>query len=141
MNTAVQDARVRTITGLLELNEKRCGTINEATEKMHELMTAVRETGKGGELTITIKVAPDKNDELALIVAQIVKFKLPERETKKALVYHDPDNLAFTKTDPRQLELLAEQEQERMEKQREREAELNAANVARIGRGTEVATA
>lgn len=136
MNTAVQDARVRTITGLLELNERRCGTINQATEEMHRLMAAVRATGKKGKITITLTVEPDKNDELALTIAQDVKAVLPAVEAKKALIYHDPDNLAFTKTDPRQLELLAEQEAERAE----RERELQERNVARIGRGTEAAT-
>ncbi len=137
MNTAVQDARVRTITGLLELNERRCGTINQATEEMHRLMNAVRATGKKGSIVITMTVEPDKNDELALMISQKVKSTLPEPEIKKAMVYHDAEGLAFTKTDPRQLELLAEQEAERLE----RERELQERNVARIGRGAEAVTA
>lgn len=131
MNTAVKDERVRSVTGILELNERRCGTIKEATDEMHRLMAAVRLTGKKGKITITMEVAPDKNDELALTIAQTVSTTIPKADVKKAVMYHDPENLAFTKTDPRQLELLAEQEAERAEKA----AELHDKGIAQIGRG------
>lgn len=141
MNPGVVDARTRTITGVLELNERRCGTIEEATTELHRLMEAVRKTGKKGSISITLEIAPDKNDELALTMAQVVKTSIPKGEARKALIYHDPENLAFTKTDPRQLELLAEQEQERRERSEERERTLNDANVAQIGRGVPEAAA
>jgi len=122
---------LRSLTALMEANEKRCGTIEEATEMMHRLMKAVRATGKKGTLTIKFEVAPDKNDELALVMNCTPSVSCPSPERRKAMVYHDPENLGFTKTDPRQMELLAEQEAERLE----REEELREAGVARIGRG------
>jgi hypothetical protein len=122
---------LRSLTALMEANEKRCGTIEEATEMMHRLMKAVRTTGKKGTLTLKFEVAPDKNDELALVMNCTPSVSCPSPERRKAMVYHDPENLGFTKTDPRQMELLAEQEAERLE----REEELREAGVARIGRG------
>lgn len=123
--------QVRSITALMELNEKRCGTIEEATAMMHTLMAAVRKTGKKGTLSLTFEVSPDKNDELALTINCTPKVNAPTPERRKALVYHNAEELAFSKTDPRQLEMLAEQEAERAE----RERSLNEANVSRIGRG------
>lgn len=125
------DERARTLPALMELNERRCGTIKEATALMHDLMKAVRDTGKSGEVVLKFKVSVDKNDELALNIEQKVTASIPKADPKKALIYHDVENRAFTKTDPRQLELLAEQEAERQE----RLAELQERGISQIGRG------
>lgn len=131
------DVRLRTITALMEANERRCGTIAEATDMLHRLMKACRDTGKKGTLTLKFEIAPDKNDELALTINCTPSCSAPTPERKKALVYHDPEQLVFSKTDPRQLELLAEKEQERAE----REAELAERGISQIGRGPVSATA
>lgn len=123
--------QVRSLTALMELNEKRCGTIEESTEMMHRLMAAVRATGKKGTLTLKFEVAPDKNDELALTINCTPSVSAPTPERRKALIYHDAEQLAFSKTDPRQLEMLAEQEAERQERARE----LQEKGIAQIGRG------
>ena len=125
------ETSVRSITGLMEINERRCGTIDESSRLMHTLMTAVRETGSKGRLVLTFEVACDKNDEMALTIDCDVKATLPKKPRRKAIVFHDPKRGVFTKTDPRQLELLAEREAERQD----REAELSERGVARIGRG------
>lgn len=132
-----QDVRLRTITALMEANERRCGTIGEATEMLHALMKAVRSTGKKGTLTLKFEVAPDKNDELALTIHCTPTSSVPTPERRKALVYHDAETASFSKTDPRQLELLAEKEAERAE----REAELAEKGIAQIGRGPVPVTA
>jgi hypothetical protein len=130
-----QDVRLRTLTALMEANERRCGTIEEATNLLHNLMKMVRKTGKKGTLTLKFEVAVDKNDELALTINCTPTASIPTPDRKKAVIYHDEDTLSFTKTDPRQLELLAEQEAEK----REREQELHERGVAQIGRGPAVA--
>lgn len=132
-----QDTRLRTLTALMEANERRCGTIEEATQMLHELMKRVRQTGKKGTLTLKFEVAADKNDENALTINCTPTASIPTPDRKKAIVYHDLDNLAFTKTDPRQLELLAEQEAEKQE----RERELSERGIAQIGRGAPATTA
>jgi hypothetical protein len=122
---------VTTITGLMEMNERRCGTIAEASEKLNLLMDAVEATGSKGTLTLKFEVARDKNDELALTIDCDVTATLPKKPRRKALVFHDAKQRAFTKSDPRQMELLAEREAERIE----RAAELSERGIARIGRG------
>lgn len=126
-----------TFTHVLAANEKRLGTIAEATEALDAVMASARATGKKAKMVITIEVAPDKNDELALTMSADVKTTLPAPERRKALIYHDAKNHTFSKTDPRQLELLAEQEQERLERQ----TKLKEANIAQIGRGEPAAAA
>lgn len=134
------DEAAKTICGLMELNERRLGTIAEATKQMHELMAAARATGKAGSVSITFTVAPDKNDEMALTIAAVVAAKLPKPEARKALVYHDTESRAFTKTDPRQLELLAERAAEKAERD-ERLAEQGIERLDRVGRGPAAANA
>lgn len=126
-----EDSVLRTFIDVLEANERRCGTNAKATKLLHELMSAVRETSKGGKIVLEIAVGVDKNDEMALTWKAKVKASIPEAEERTALVYHSKDTRTFSKTDPRQLELLAEQEAERAE----REAELRERGVAQIGRG------
>lgn len=134
------DEAAKNICGLMDLNERRLGTIAEATKAMHELMAAVRTTGKAGSVTIKFNVATDKNDELALTMDTLVTTTAPKPERRKALVYHDVESRAFTKTDPRQLELLAEKEAERQERE-ERLAEAGIERLDRVGRGAVAATA
>jgi len=132
------EAVLKTFVDVLEANERRLGTIAELTTTLDAIMKASRLTGKKATLTLKIEVAPDKNDELALTMSADVKASIPVAERKKALIYHDPASQTFSKTDPRQLELLAEAEQERQT----REDALRAQGVTslnQIGRGTEVA--
>ena len=134
------DDAAKNICGLMELNERRLGTIAEATKLMHELMAAVRATGKSGSITIKLNVATDKTDELALTIDAEVTSKAPKPERRKALVYHDVESRAFTKTDPRQLELLAEKQAEREERE-QRLAEAGIERLDRVGRGPVAANA
>jgi hypothetical protein len=128
------DEAAKDICGLMDLNERRLGTKAEATKHMHDLMAAVRATGKGGKVVIAFNVAVDKNDELALTIDTVVTATLPKPERRKALVYHDVESRAFTKTDPRQLELLAEKRAEKEERD-QRLAEAGVERLERVGRG------
>lgn len=133
----MSDHVLKNFVDVLEANERRLGTIGEATEALHNLMKAVRASGKKGSVTIKFEVACDKNDELALTMSADVKSSIPAPDRKKALIYHNADDQSFSKTDPRQLELLSEQEAERAD----REAKLREQGVAQIGRGPVAATA
>lgn len=127
----MSEAVLKTFVDVLEANERRLGTIKELTEGLDAVMKASRATGKKASITLKIEVSPDKNDELALTMQADVKTSIPTPERRKALIYHDAESHTFSKTDPRQLELLAEQEAERAE----REAELAEKGIAQIGRG------
>lgn len=118
---------MKTITQVLVENERRHGTIAEASEYLEQVVRAVRNTGGKGEVRITLKVEPDKIDELAIAILQDVTFKMPPKKRVKSVVYQNNDG-SLTKTDPRQLELLAEQEAER--------ERLHESGVTQIGRGT-----
>lgn len=133
----MSEQAVATFIELFQQQERRTRTGAKATMLMHELANAVRATGKTGEIIIKIKVSPDKNDELALNWKPTVKASIPEEEAKVAVFYHNPETKTFSKTDPRQLELLAEQESERAE----REEALREKGIAQIGRGAEPALA
>lgn len=130
----MSEHELKTFVDVMEANERRLGTIRECTEGLDALMKAVRATGKKGTMTIKVEVACDKNDEMALTMMADVKVSTPTPERRKALVYHDAEKHTFSKTDPRQLELLAEAEAERAE----REAQLREQGVAQIGRGASV---
>lgn len=112
-------------------NERRTGTIEELTAMLHQVAGAVRRTGKKGTVTLKVEVECDKNDEMALTFRATPSCSAPTPDRKKALIYHDAERGVFMKTDPRQLELLAEQEAEREQRARD----LQEKGVAQIGRG------
>ena len=82
-------------------------------------------------MSLKLEIACDKNDELALTFQATPSCSVPKPDRRKALIYHDAETGAFMKTDPRQLELLAEAQAER----EDRETALREKGIARIGRG------
>ena len=83
----------------------------ECGQAMEELVLAVRETGKGGELTVKVAVKPAAAGDGAkvLVVAPRPKVKLPEPETLPSMFYttehgtlcrDNPDQLAFGFSEP-----------------------------------------
>lgn len=131
-----QEVRIRSITELMASNEPRERSIARATALLYQLMDAVSETGKGGEMTLKFSVKPDKNYEGALEIKATSKItKLPEPEGRASMVYFDRETKTISKTDPRQLELLAEKEAEREERE-ERARAMTEANITQIGRGS-----
>lgn len=77
-------------------------THEELGESLHDLIARVRDTGKGGTLTLTVSVKPLKDDLNVLIVTDEIKLKLPEHDRKGSMFYAD-DNNNLTRSDPRQL--------------------------------------
>lgn len=68
--------------------------INEAAEKLHELLDAVEETGKGGSITVTLAVAPlSKGDTRVLTVGGVIAVKAPKTEPAKSVLYLHKGNL------------------------------------------------
>lgn len=77
-------------------------THEELGESLHDLIARVRDTGKGGTLTLTISVKPLKDDLNVLIVTDEIKLKLPEHDRKGSMFYADDDN-NLVRSDPRQM--------------------------------------
>lgn len=104
--------------------------LNDAGKKLAELVKAVNDTKKAGEITFTIKVAPDKNDDRIVTMKPSVKAKIPERGYSEGIFFIAPDG-RLTKEDPAQIE---------MQLQREREGvaslERSETALSQVGRGS-----
>lgn len=75
---------------LMDLGKKG-STHTELSEGLKELCAAVRDNGKGGSLTLTIKVNPlDKKNSEILTFTDTVTVKVPEKDRKKTVFF--PDN-------------------------------------------------
>jgi hypothetical protein len=88
---------------LLKLNKG--ATVAELTEKFRSLVQAVRMTGKGGSLALTVKVAPaTRGDVDILMVDAGVKVSAPEAEHRKNVFFSTEDG-ELCQNDPSQMEL------------------------------------
>lgn len=58
----------------------------EAGKMLAKLIDAVKDTGKGGSMTLVIKIEPDKTQPTALLISDEITAKLPkhERPVRKA---------------------------------------------------------
>ncbi len=103
--------------------------LHEAGRKLDELVQAVRHTNKPGEITFTIKVAPDKVDDRIITMKPVIKAKIPDRGFNEGIFFVGPDG-RLTKDDPKQTEMFEE-------KQRQGVASIaaNEANLSKIGQG------
>lgn len=79
--------------------------IDELGEELAELVQAVRETGRRGELTFTLTVRPaSKGNVDVLALEDSVKVKRPKPERGTSIVYAQPDG-SLSRRDPRQPEM------------------------------------
>lgn len=60
------------------------------TKALHELVQAVRNTGKAGTVTFTVKLEPDKRTVGALLVSNVVAKKIPELDPPQRVVWYQP---------------------------------------------------
>lgn len=77
-------------------------THEEMGVALYDLVQRVRDTGKKGTVTLTISVAPLKNDRDVLVVADEIKLRVPEHDRKASLFYPDKEG-NLTRQDPHQL--------------------------------------
>lgn len=87
----------------LFLHEVRFGeTVNELTEKMAELVSAVANTQKSGSISLTIKLKPAGGG--AIEITDEIKAKIPTLPRGTSLFFATPEN-NLQRNDPRQAEL------------------------------------
>jgi hypothetical protein len=88
------------------LREMRHGrSLTELSEELTNLVAAVRQTGKGGELVYTIKVKPaSQGDVVTVQLEDLVKMKVPKPARGASIFYASEEN-ALQRSDPRQREL------------------------------------
>ncbi|WP_311208778.1 MULTISPECIES: hypothetical protein [unclassified Aeromicrobium] len=77
-------------------------THEELTEKLADVVAAVRETGKAGKLQLTLTIKPMKGNVDMLLVDDTVVVKAPQHDRKSSLFFPD-ENGNLTRSDPNQL--------------------------------------
>jgi hypothetical protein len=76
--------------------------VAELSDALAKVVAAVRETGKSGSISLTLKVAPaSKGTTDVLLVESQVKTKLPETE-RGMTVFYATDNNLLVRNDPKQ---------------------------------------
>ena len=77
---------------------------DELTQGLHEVIAAVKETGKAGSVTLTIKVEPDKKATGIFRISDNVNIKAPAHD-RGARIYFSDASGNLTRSDPNQPEL------------------------------------
>jgi hypothetical protein len=111
--SALLDAKLKSLSTLL--GSLRDGmTRVELAEAVHELVSAVRDTGKKASLTLKLTVAPATNisNDHTLIVTDDIAVTYPKRDKSSTILFADEDN-QLTRRDPRQPRLAFEQQNTR----------------------------
>lgn len=119
-------------------DDKRTRALSDLLAEFAAVAKATRELGAKGTVTLKISVDKDKNDEEALAISYDVTSSIPKAKRKSSIGFFDERTKTVMKTDPRQLELLAEKEDERQAKL-ERDRQITEQGLARIGRGLDTA--
>lgn len=94
---------MRPITDVLR-DIRKGRAVDQATRLLAEVVRAVDETGKGGEVTLKLKIKPEKGGGSAKTITCEVKAKKPEADIPDAIFYSDPDG-DLHRTDPAQQEM------------------------------------
>lgn len=92
--------RIRPFADFLVANDKG-RTHAQLSEALHDLVAAVRDTGKAGTVTLQIKVAPLGKDVDQLKVTANVGLKRPAEEPRPSIFFADADG-NLSRTDPNQ---------------------------------------
>jgi hypothetical protein len=94
---------MRPITDVLR-EYRRGKAVDLASERLSELIMAVDQTRKAGEITIKIKVKPAKDGGAEKTLAIDVKTKIPELDLPEAIFFSDAGG-NLHRTDPTQQEM------------------------------------
>lgn len=80
----------------------RPATHREMSEKMHQLIAAVQDTGKKGTIQLTISLELFDGDPDRLVVNDRIVMKVPEHDRKGSIFF--PDRAGnLSRSDPNQL--------------------------------------
>lgn len=75
---------------LIELNRGKA--LGELSEALEQLVAEVKQTGKSGELTYTIKIEPLDNDAEQVQLKDEIKLKHPKQKRKETVMFTTEDN-------------------------------------------------
>lgn len=97
---ANDDAALPAFMDLLR-NQRRGELLAEASEKLVEVVEAVRDTGKGGSVTITFTIKPDDTARNTFKVSDDVRAKVPQFSRGVSLYFANHQG-RLVREDPRQ---------------------------------------
>jgi hypothetical protein len=97
---------MRLITDVLR-DIRKGRAVDQATKLLAEVVRAVDETHKPGEVTIKIKVKPDKDGGAGKTLSVEVKAKRPETDLPDAVFFSDAGG-DLHRSDPSQTEMQLE---------------------------------
>lgn len=97
---------MRPITDILR-DIRRGRAVEQATRLLGEVVRAVDETGKPGQVTITLTVKPEKGGGSQKTIIAAVKAKKPEGDIPEAVFFSDGDG-DLHRADPAQNEMFSE---------------------------------
>lgn len=103
--------------------------LHKAGERLQEVLEAVRDTHQAGELTLTLKIKPDKNDERVVTIQPIIKTKVPEKGFTEGIFFVDDDG-NVTREDPKQIKMQLDREKQGVTTMQQAEK-----NLEHVGRG------
>jgi ribosomal protein S28E/S33 len=87
------------------IREARAGLLDlEASQKLAEVVQAVRETGKAG--TLTIKLSVKQNGDRGIAIDPTVAHKAPCESLGTILMFSDDDG-NLSRSDPQQAEMFS----------------------------------
>jgi len=87
------------------LREYRKGALaDEATAELGKVVRSVMETGQAGELTVKLKIKPQKGDRGIIIMSGEIAAKAPREALPDAIFYADDDG-GLHRREPRQPEM------------------------------------
>lgn len=98
-------------------------THTELSEALHQVVAAVKETGKAGKVQLTVDVKPmSKSDDRALIVTATCAIKTPRVDAPTSVFFIDAEG-NLSRTDPRQMTLPLREVEDRRADQALKEAQ------------------
>lgn len=97
---------MRLITDILR--EYRNGRLADfASRELNECVRRVDETGKPGEVTITLKIKPEKGGGSQKTITAGVKSKMPQPDIPEAVFFSDAEG-DLHRADPKQNEMFTD---------------------------------
>lgn len=86
----------------------RPATVREMGDEMRTLVRKIRDTGKGGSISLTLTIKPLDGETDVLAVNDEIRVKAPEHPRKGSLAFPD-DEGNLSRTDPNTMPLFDEQ--------------------------------
>lgn len=78
--------------------------IDEASDALNKLVTAVDETGRAGKLTLTLSIKKATRGSGAMVIQDEIKLSMPKQDSRETMLFATPEGNLVTE-DPRQQSL------------------------------------